>query len=105
MDMFEALGKIRDGVITGTRGLDHDDYGLICNLVGEELVGGMKTNKGYVGLKLTKKGEAYLAFGSTPLSDFTTRKAPWWMKWVLAVIIPLAIGLLVNYLSKLSGWT
>lgn len=102
--MFEALGKIRDGVITTTRGLDGDDYGLICNLVGEELVGGIKTNKGYVGLKLTKKGEEYVAFGSTPLSEFTKRKATWWRRWAREAFLPLVIGLLVAFLSKLAGW-
>ncbi|WP_100632534.1 hypothetical protein [Pseudomonas qingdaonensis] len=105
MNMFEALGKVKDGVITSTRDLDDEEFGLICDLVGDELLTGSKRTKGgYYALKLTEKGEQYLAVGRTPLTDFLPKKKPWWEHWIATTIGGIAVALLIAYLTKIFGW-
>ena len=101
--MFDALRRIKNGTILSTRELDDSDFETIGHLFENDLITGIKSGKGYVNLKLTQKGEQYLKFGETPLSDFTN-KHPWYQKPLGMLTIGVAIGLIVAFLTYIFGW-
>ncbi len=103
MDMFEVLGRIKDGELTSTRGMDVDDECSLRNLMHDGYLTGMKTGKGYVALKLTEKGEQAVAFGRTPISEFLPKKTPWWKHPALRWVGGIATALLIAFLIKVFG--
>lgn len=104
MDMFVMLGKIKDGTLTTTRGMDQDDEVTLVELMHDGYLTGMRTRASYISLKLTEKGEQTVAFGRLPLSELIPKKKAWWqhpfMKWLGL----LATALLTAYLTFLFGW-
>lgn len=102
--MFELLGRIKDGTLTSTRGMDQDEECSLIDLMYDGYLTGTKTGKGYVALKLTEKGEQAVAFGRTPISDFLPKKRPWWEHPVVRWLGGIATTLLVIFLAYLAGW-
>ncbi|EMF8795582.1 hypothetical protein V4U36_000652 [Pseudomonas aeruginosa] len=104
MDMFEVLGRIKDGELTSTRGMDVDDECSLRNLMHDGYLTGTKTGKGYVALKLTEKGEQAVAFGRTPISEFLPKPTPWWEHPLARWLGVIATALIIAFLTFYFGW-